>query len=116
MENKPEGDGKQEQRSNRETFVSDEDRDSLHTLSLSLIPIEQPTLQRARLIKNARLDSVVELFSGKDTGSGQLYIKEIPAALEWPEDASFSDKSILNSLATLASYDVYSLRRLPGKP
>ncbi len=45
-----------------EEGISDSDRDSLHTVHLSIIPLQTPALQRARLIKNNRLESVVELF------------------------------------------------------
>lgn len=102
--------GQQKENTEQKAVIADHDRDSLHTLSLNQLPFELPALRRARLIKNARLDSVVELFQGRETGSGQLYINELAAALDWPAEESFPDKSILDSLARLASYDVYSLR------
>ena len=48
----------------------DFDRDSLHILPLSMISLETRGLQRARMIKNSRLESVVELFEGEEIGSG----------------------------------------------
>ena len=47
----------------------DEARDSLHILPLSSIPLETPGLQHARLIKNVRLQTVVEMFRDTQTGS-----------------------------------------------
>ncbi len=44
--------------------------DSLSILPLSIIPLETASLKRARLIKGARLESLVELFHDRDTGSG----------------------------------------------
>lgn len=90
--------------------VDDDDRDSLHTLPLLILPLKHPGLRSARLIKNARLESVIELFSGDDTGSGQVTIDAIPQAYGWPADAPFVDRPLLQRLALLPSYDAYSLR------
>ena len=90
----------------------DIDRDSLHILPLSTIPFETPALKRARLIKNVRLRSVVELFRDKSTGSGQLEITDVGRAFGWPEDKPHPDRILLSKLAPLPSYDVYSLRIL----
>jgi len=93
-----------------EPAISDNDRDSLHTLPLSIIPLETPALKRARLIKNVRLHSVVELFGGKQTGSGQMEITDVGKEFGWPTDKPVADRIILNKLSALHSYDVYSLR------
>ena len=58
--------------------VNDTDRDSLHILPLEILPLETPSLNRARLIKNVRLKSVIELFKDADTGSGQIDIEDLP--------------------------------------
>jgi hypothetical protein len=58
--------------------VNDTDRDSLHILQLEILPLETPSLNRARLIKNVRLKSVIELFKDADTGSGQIDIEDLP--------------------------------------
>ncbi|WP_245986375.1 hypothetical protein [Azospirillum thermophilum] len=50
----------------------DEARDALHILPLSAIPLETPGLQHARLIKNVRLQTVVEMFRDAQAGSGQV--------------------------------------------
>lgn len=90
--------------------LSDVDRDSLHTLPLSIIPFETLSLRRARLIKNVRLRSVVELFEEKQTGSGQMEIADVAKEFGWPKDQPVADRDMLSKLAALHSYDVYSLR------
>ena len=90
--------------------VPDVDRDSLHTLPLSMVPIETSALRRARLIKNVRLHSVVELFEEKQTGSGQMEIADVGKEFRWPKNEDVPDRNLLNRLAGLHSYDVYSLR------
>ena len=52
------------------------DRDSLHTLALGLIPVAHPAIKRARLVKNSRLESVIEVFRDREAGSGQLDIRD----------------------------------------
>ena len=90
--------------------ISDSDRDSLHTIHLSIIPLETRALRRARLIKNNRLESVVELFKDEATGSGQLEIDGLVKLFDWPEDSDHADLTIMHRLGALPSYDVYSLR------
>ena len=90
--------------------IRDIDRDSLHILPLSIVPIETPPLKRARLIKNVHLSSVIELFDDADTGSGQLDIEGLSKEFGWPETPPHADLILLRSLALIPSYDVYSLR------
>jgi hypothetical protein len=92
--------------------ISDTDRDSLHILPLAIIPLETPALRRARMIKNVRLDSVVELFQDKSTGSGQIGIEDLPREFGWSESPSHPDHVVARKLALLPTYDVYSLRLL----
>ena len=92
--------------------VSDIDRDSLHILPLAIIPVETMALRRARLIKNVRLKSVLELFEERQTGSGQVEISDVGKEFGWPTDKPVNDRDILNKLAAIPSYDVYSLRIL----
>lgn len=91
------------------------DRDSLHTLPLSDVPIQTPALRRARLIKNSRLDSAIEIFNDDTTGCGQLSVRDAPREFDWPTDGSHPDQKLLTQLATLPSYDVYTLRVLLRK-
>ncbi|MDA0240544.1 MAG: hypothetical protein O3A84_11035, partial [Proteobacteria bacterium] len=93
-----------------DTEITDIDRDSLHTLSLAFLPLQNNGIRSARLIKNAELDSVVEMFREKETGSGQVTIETLPQVFGWPPDAPFPDLPLLTKLSELLSYDVYSLR------
>ncbi len=92
------------------TAEEEQDIDSLYVLPLHMIPLETPGLKRARMIKNVRLDSVIELFRDAETGSGQIEIPELGAAFNWPADAQHPDELVLSSLSRLHSYDVYTLR------
>ncbi len=92
--------------------LADIDRDSLHILPLSIIPLQTKGLRRARMIKNVRLRSVVELFRDEQAGSGQLDIEDLGAEFGWPPEEIHPDLVVLRKLAGLPSYDVYSLRVL----
>ncbi len=93
--------------------VSDHDRDALHILPLSILPIETPALKRARLIKNIRLETVVELFEDASTGSGQIEVENLPSQFGWPDEGEpHPDLVLLRKLLLMPSYDVYSLRIL----
>ena len=87
---------------------SEADRNSLFAMPLGIMPIETAALNKARLIKNARLETVIELFSGTYTGSGQMRIRDLPAQFGWPPN--HPDIQLLKKLGALPSYDVYSLR------
>jgi len=86
-----------------------DDRDTLHTLALSIMPLKQPALKRARMIKNSRLDSVIELFRDKEIGSGQIEIEKLPVQFG-VNSMSPEDFKLIRRLALMPSYDVYSLR------
>lgn len=90
--------------------VRDEDRDALHILPLAIIPFQTPAIKRARLIKNARLQSVVELFEDPKAGSGQMDIPHIGQEFGWEPNVPHPDWIILYKLGKLPSFDVYSLR------
>ena len=92
--------------------IRDIDRDSLHILPLSIIPLQTPVLTGARLIKNVRLESVVELFGDPNTGSGQIDIEDLPQAFGWSEARVHPDLTVIRKLALLPSFDMYSLRIL----
>ncbi len=98
------------EQTNDTSEIPDLDRDSLHILPLSAIPLETRGLRRARLIKNVRLKSVVELFQDETAGSGQLDIEDLGAEFGWPPEELHPDLVVLRKLAGLPSYDVYSLR------
>jgi len=92
------------------TGIRDGDRDSLHILPLAMIPFEHPGLRRARMIKNARLESVIELFSGEGMGSGQIGVRDVAQEFQWSNGGREKDLGTLHKLAELPSFDVYSLR------
>ncbi|MGH6620469.1 MAG: hypothetical protein ACREF6_13075 [Alphaproteobacteria bacterium] len=86
--------------------------DSLHILPLKIIPFRNSVLKSSRLIKNSRLETVVELFRHAEGASGQVAVNDIwgilgvdPEALEIQHD-----RIMLNKLGGLYSYDVYTLR------
>lgn len=89
--------------------MSDKEKDSLYILPLSIIPLETEGLRQARLIKNARLQGVVELFCGKGTGSGQVQPHHLGKFFDLSGSRA-KDGEIVLALSRLASYDVYSLR------
>jgi len=93
-----------------ENTITDDDRDSLHTLALSILPLENQALKRARLIKNSRLDSVVEFFTDGETGSGQLTVEDLINEFNWNAHRPPQDLLIMRKLGGLSSYDVFSLR------
>lgn len=90
--------------------IEDSDMDSMFILPLSIMPLQTPLLQPARMIKNGLLQSVVEIFRDDLTGSGQLDIEVLPQKFDWPEGAIHPDHALLRKLALLPSFDVYSLR------
>ena len=90
--------------------IDDTDRDSLHILPLRILPLDTPALRRARLIKNVRLKSVVELFTDADAGSGQLEVEDLSKEFHWDVSDPPNDLIMMRKLALLPSYDVYSLR------
>jgi hypothetical protein len=94
----------------RRRASDDEARDSLHILPLSSIPLETPGLQHARLIKNVRLQTVVEMFHDIQTGSGQVVPRHIPAYFESYKDEVERDLVKIEKIATASSFDVYSSR------
>jgi len=87
--------------------LRDADRDAVHVLPLSIIPLQTRALDHTRMIKNARLESVIELFDDEKTGSGQLPVSAIRQVFA---DIANDDVRVLTELAKCYSYDVYCLR------
>ena len=92
--------------------LKDSDRDSLYIMPLSIVPLKETGLSSARMIKNARLQGVIELFDDEDSGSGQIDVDGAPKQFEWEEGAAHPDMALLRKIAYMPSYDVYSLRVL----
>lgn len=86
--------------------------DSLHILPLRIIPFQNPVLKSANLIKNSRLETVIELFRHAEGASGQVAVNDIWGVLGVDPEASEirHDRSMLHKLSGLYSYDVYTLR------
>lgn len=99
-----------EPQSPEEQARAEADMDSMHVLPLNIIPLQTPSLRRARLIKNVRLESVIELFNEPDGGSGQIDISELPNTFGWPLKSQHPDARTISALAELHSFDVYTLR------
>jgi hypothetical protein len=93
-----------------EETIDSLDQDSIHTMAVLALPINDPGLRRTRLVKNVRMETRIEMFSGQGVGSGQIAIEEIPDY--FTGDASLrADMSLLTNLSTLPSFDCYTLRR-----
>ena len=100
----------QEQRETEEKQFR-RDLDSLHVLPLRILPLASTALQRAKMVKDSRLNSAIEIFSNKATGSGLVYFDDINAATFGMSKQEFrADQAMLESLGRLNSFDVYSLR------
>jgi len=94
-----------------EEAICDEDRDSLHTLPIGILPIQTRVFRRARLVKNSKLDSVIEFFSAPGCGRGQLDVRDIEKYLSLEKViGNHPDVELLNVISELPSFDVYSLR------
>lgn len=89
---------------------SAEDKDALHILPLAIIPLGTPGMRRTRLVKNARLDTVVELFKDNRAGSGQIDIRALGDYFDTSAPSFEEDRTIVEVLSQEPSFDVYSLR------
>ncbi|AWK88531.1 hypothetical protein DEW08_19195 [Azospirillum thermophilum] len=90
---------------------SDEEaRDALHILPLSALPLETSCLRRARLVKNVRLQTAVELFNDIHAGSGQIAPGQLPQHLGFRTPELERDLVKITRIAQAPSFDVYTLR------
>lgn len=87
--------------------IRDEDRDSLWTLPLVMIPLETDALRHTKMVKNSHLESVIELFNDNQTGKGHISPDNLRQVFS---NVSSADLEVIHTLAELQSYDVYSLR------
>jgi hypothetical protein len=83
--------------------------DAIHILPLTTIPLSVRGLQRWSLIKNARLETMLEVYRLEKGGGGHVQISEVG---EYFSDHTglMKDIPILRQLSTLRSYDVFTLR------
>ena len=86
------------------------DMDSLHVLPLNIIPFDLSGLKRAKMIKNVRLETVIEMFRDDSAGSGQVRVEDAAKLFGIPEKEPHPDIIKLKRLANLNSFDVYTLR------
>jgi hypothetical protein len=93
------------------TEIDDYDRDSIHTLALAALPLNTKGLKRARLIKNVRLETRIELYRAAGAGSAQIDIDSVLDFFDGDRVLVDQDLRMLNNLAELKSFDPYSLRR-----
>jgi hypothetical protein len=98
--------------SNESVEILDEDRDSLHTLPIVILPLKTNVFRRARMVKNSRLESAIEFFSGSGCGSGQIDVRNVAKFLALEQTPPHPDVQLLQTVSTLPSFDVYSLRIL----
>ena len=84
------------------------DIDSLHSLPLSIMPIKSDGLRQARLVKNARLEGVVELYSEDGIGSAQIAPHQLDQVFDFG-DGRHTDLDLVKNLSVLPSYDVFSM-------
>src|SRR5579863_440490 len=92
--------------------IADEDRDSLHTLPIGILPIRTSIFRRARLVKNARLEPVVEFFGAAGCGRGQIDVRKLQSFMGMQDQTPHPDIVLLQTVGNLSSFDVYSLRIL----
>lgn len=90
--------------------IADYDRDSIHTLPLTVLPVSNAALSKARLIKNHRLETRIELFREAGIGSGQIGIDEIPDFFSGDGEGLRDDMALLRRIGQLPAFDPYTLR------
>jgi hypothetical protein len=88
----------------------DFEKDSLHILPLSILPLQTPGLRESRMVKNTRLDSMIEVFRDQETGSGQVEPSRLARMYDWAEGARHPDGILIAKLSLMQSFDIYSLR------
>jgi transposase-like protein len=103
-------DGQAEAGKPRRKDPDDAARDALHIMPLDIIPLETPGLQHARLIKNVRLETVIEMFNDAQTGSGQVFPNQVSSYFESYKDEVARDLVKINKIAAASSFDVYTSR------
>lgn len=88
----------------------DEAIDRLYELPLSYVPLQTPGLRKASLVKSAQLRSMIELFRSQKTGRGLIAVSEIRDFFQQDRARLDADIAMLEVLAALESFDVFSLR------
>jgi hypothetical protein len=94
-----------------EEFFDDTARDALHILPLGILPMRTTGLKRAKLIKNARLETVVEVFHDRQSGSGQVSPDHLSSLFPTHKQELRIDMVQVAKLTRINSFDVYTLRK-----
>src|SRR5215475_7882105 len=84
--------------------IADEDRDSLHTLPVSILPLSTRVFRRARIVKNSRLESAIEFFAGAGSGRGQIDVSGVDRYLGLEQTPPHPDVKLLKTVADLPSF------------
>ena len=87
--------------------VEDSDTDSMAILPLAILLFESVTLRGLLMIKNLRMQSVVQMFRDQSAGSGHIAPSDIKDSIG---EINSTDTDIINRVANLHSFDVYCLR------
>lgn len=61
--------------------LNDSDRNSLHTLPLALLPLKLPSLLRAKMLKDHRMKTIVEMYNSGSAGSGRMEVEVLEKRL-----------------------------------
>ena len=62
--------------------LHDGDRDSLHTLPLALLPLNMPSLLRAKMLKDNHMRTMVELFTSGSGASGRMEVEALETVFD----------------------------------
>ncbi len=84
--------------------------DAIDVFPLEVMPLRNATLKNARLIKNARLETSLELLNDPISGSLQISPHNLAEIFSGDAVKLQEDQELLNKLSALGSFDVYSLR------
>ena len=85
-------------------IIEDTDMDSLFILPLYIVPLQTPALRSSRMVKNGRLQSVIEIFRDTQTGSGQVDVEDLPTMMGWEEGRVHPDLAILPLLESAVGF------------
>ncbi len=85
-------------------------KDALHILPLEMVTLATPGLRRMCLVKDAQLNTKVEVFSDSGGGRGLVPWNTLDNVFPAHKKELAEDMPTLKALSTLPSFDVFSLR------
>ena len=82
---------------------------------MAILPLETTELKRGCLVKNVSLAPAIEIFRSLESGSGIILVSDLDIGVcaemfGWPDDTTYPDLHLVQTIGRLNSYDVYSLR------